>query len=60
MPGTELGEEIRRRTPAGRWGQPEDMVGVAVFLASAAPDFVTGVQLLVDDGYMVTERFVHP
>lgn len=60
MPASELGEEIRRRTPAGRWGQPDDMVGAAVFLASAASDFVTGAHLLVDGGYAVTERFVHP
>jgi 2-deoxy-D-gluconate 3-dehydrogenase len=60
MPASELGEEIRRRTPAGRWGQPDDMVGAAVFLASAASDFVTGVHLLADGGYAVTERFVHP
>jgi NAD(P)-dependent dehydrogenase (short-subunit alcohol dehydrogenase family) len=31
----------RRRTPAGRWGTPEDVVGTAVYLASAASDFVT-------------------
>jgi 2-deoxy-D-gluconate 3-dehydrogenase len=60
MPATELGEQIRRRTPAGRWGQPDDMVGAAVFLASAASDFVTGVHLPVDGGYAVSERFVHP
>jgi 2-deoxy-D-gluconate 3-dehydrogenase len=60
MPGTALGEEIRRRTPAGRWGQPDDVVGAAIFLASAASDFVTGVHLPVDGGYTVTERFVYP
>lgn len=60
MPGTALGEEIRRRTPAGRWGQPEDLVGAAVFLASAASDYVTGVALPVDGGYSVTERTIHP
>jgi len=60
MPASELGEEIRRRTPAGRWGQPDDMVGAAVFLASAASDFVTGAQLLVDGGYAASERYVHP
>jgi 2-deoxy-D-gluconate 3-dehydrogenase len=60
MPGTALGEEIRRRTPAGRWGQPDDLVGAAVFLAAAASDFVTGVQLPVDGGYSVAERSIHP
>lgn len=59
MPATSLGEEIRRRTPAGRWGHPDDLVGAAVFLSSAASDFVTGAQLVVDGGYSVTERFVH-
>jgi 2-deoxy-D-gluconate 3-dehydrogenase len=59
MPATPLGEEIRRRTPAGRWGEPDDLVGAAVFLSSAAADFVTGTQILVDGGYAVCERFVH-
>lgn len=59
LPGLPLGEEIRRRTPAGRWGQPEDVVGAAIFLASAASEYVTGVQLPVDGGYSVTERFIH-
>jgi 2-deoxy-D-gluconate 3-dehydrogenase len=58
MPTTPLGEEIRRRTPAGRWGEGNDLVGTAVFLASAASDFVTGTQLVVDGGYSVAERFV--
>ncbi|HEY8490292.1 MAG TPA: SDR family oxidoreductase [Dehalococcoidia bacterium] len=60
LPGTRLGEEIRRRTPAGRWGTPEDVVGAAIFLASPASDFVTGVCLPVDGGYSVSERLLHP
>jgi len=40
--------------------EPEDVVGPAIFLASAASDYVTGVQLPVDGGYSVTERFIHP
>ena len=40
-------------TPAGRWGTLEDMAGVAVFLASAASDFVTGTAIPVDGGYSV-------
>src|SRR5690606_36056347 len=44
-------EEIRRRTPAGRWGRPEELVGAAVFLASRASDFVTGSAVTVDGGY---------
>ena len=41
------------RTPAGRWGQPEDLAGLAVFLASRASDFVTGTAIPVDGGYSV-------
>ena len=51
------GELIRRKTPAGRWGEAEDLAGAAVFLASAASDFVTGVALPVDGGYSVADRF---
>ncbi len=58
LPAQPRGEEIRRRTPAGRWGDPQDLVGTVVFLASAASDFVTGVCIPVDGGYSVTERFV--
>jgi 2-dehydro-3-deoxy-D-gluconate 5-dehydrogenase len=39
------------RTPAGRWGEPGDLAGVAVFLASSASDFVTGTAIPVDGGY---------
>jgi len=49
-----LGERIRGLTPAGRWGAAEDISGVAVFLASAASDFVTGVALPVDGGFSIT------
>ena len=51
IPG--LHERVLARTPAGRWGEPEDFAGTAVFLASAASDFVTGVALAVDGGYSV-------
>jgi NAD(P)-dependent dehydrogenase (short-subunit alcohol dehydrogenase family) len=37
-----LNDEILARTPAGRWGQPEEVAGTAVYLASRASDFVTG------------------
>ncbi len=50
------GEEIRRKTPAGRWGMVEDLVGASIFLASAASSFVTGVELPVDGGYLISER----
>lgn len=47
----EFSASVVARTPAGRWGQPEDMAGAAVFLASAASDFVTGQGIVVDGGY---------
>lgn len=43
--------QILERTPMGRWGKPEDMAGAALFLASDAAGFVTGVTLPVDGGY---------
>jgi 2-deoxy-D-gluconate 3-dehydrogenase len=43
---------IRQRIPAGHWGQPEDVVGAAVFLASAAADYVNGHVLAVDGGWL--------
>jgi NAD(P)-dependent dehydrogenase (short-subunit alcohol dehydrogenase family) len=45
-----LARYIRRTTPQGRWAQPEEMAGPAVFLASAASDFMTGQVLVVDGG----------
>jgi gluconate 5-dehydrogenase len=41
---------VRRRTPAGRWGRPEDLVGALLFLVSPASDFVNGQTLYVDGG----------
>jgi gluconate 5-dehydrogenase len=41
---------VRNRTPAGRWGRPEDLAGPAVWLASPASDFVTGQVIYVDGG----------
>ncbi|HWA37158.1 MAG TPA: glucose 1-dehydrogenase [Burkholderiales bacterium] len=46
-----LNERVLSRTPAGRWGEPADMAGIAVFLASSASDFVTGTAIPVDGGY---------
>jgi len=43
--------EILRRTPAGRWGQPEDVAGVALFLASPLASYVTGETISVDGGF---------
>jgi 2-dehydro-3-deoxy-D-gluconate 5-dehydrogenase len=48
-----MNEEILARTPAGRWGQPEEVAGTAVFLASRASDFVTGTTICVDGGYAI-------
>ena len=46
-----LEDRVTARTPAGRWGVPADLAGVAVFLASPASDFVTGTAIPVDGGY---------
>jgi len=43
---------VLSETPLGRWGQPEDIVGTAVFLASSASDFVTGQIIYVDGGWL--------
>lgn len=45
-------QSILERIPAGRWGEPEDFKGPAVFLASSASDYVHGTTLLVDGGWM--------
>jgi len=45
-----LNAEILSRTPAGRWGQPDEVAGTAVFLASRASNFVTGTTIPVDGG----------
>ena len=52
VPG--LYERVLARTPAGRWGQPQDLAGVAVFLASSASDFVTGTAIPLDGGYSIS------
>ncbi len=44
--------QILERIPAGRWGQPQDIAGAALFLASPASDYVTGTILTVDGGWM--------
>jgi 2-deoxy-D-gluconate 3-dehydrogenase len=48
-----LEERVVSRTPVGRWGEPDELAGVAVFLASRAADFVTGVALPVDGGFSI-------
>jgi 2-dehydro-3-deoxy-D-gluconate 5-dehydrogenase len=54
--GGEIGYEVHRKTPAGRFGRPADLVGAAIYLASDASAFVTGIELPVDGGYRVCER----
>jgi 2-deoxy-D-gluconate 3-dehydrogenase len=44
--------QILERIPAGRWGEPEDLAGAAVFLSSPASDYVNGHVLVVDGGWM--------
>jgi 2-deoxy-D-gluconate 3-dehydrogenase len=48
-----LHDSVLKRTPAGRWGVPEDFAGIAVFLAAAASDFITGAAITVDGGFSV-------
>ena len=47
----DLHEHVLKRTPADRWGEINDMSGIAVFLASAASDFITGTAIPVDGGF---------
>jgi 2-dehydro-3-deoxy-D-gluconate 5-dehydrogenase len=51
VPG--MAEGVVARTPAGRWGEPEDIAGTAIFLASRASDFITGAAIPVDGGFAV-------
>ena len=48
-----LHESVLKRTPAGKWGAPDDFAGIAAFLAAPASDFVTGAAITVDGGYSV-------
>ena len=48
-----LHEKVLARTPAQRWGKPDDFAGIAVFLAAPASDFITGATIAVDGGYSV-------
>jgi 2-dehydro-3-deoxy-D-gluconate 5-dehydrogenase len=51
IPGLE--ERVVARTPAARYGRPDDLAGAAVFLCSSASDFVTGAAIVVDGGYSI-------
>jgi 2-dehydro-3-deoxy-D-gluconate 5-dehydrogenase len=46
-------EQVIQRTPAGRWGVPDDFAGIAVYLASRASDFMTGSVIVLDGGYTI-------
>ena len=48
----ERNKKILARIPQGRWGTPEDVGGVAVFLASSASDYINGAIIPVDGGYL--------
>ncbi len=52
--GHPFNDFIIQRTPAGRWGDPDDLQGTAVFLSSKASDFVTGQVVYVDGGILAT------
>ena len=52
--GNPFNDFIIQRTPAGKWGDPDDLKGAAVFLSSKASDFVTGQILYVDGGILAT------
>jgi NAD(P)-dependent dehydrogenase (short-subunit alcohol dehydrogenase family) len=50
--GTPRGEELRMRTPMGRYGDARELAGTAIFLASEAASFVTGEIVAVDGGFL--------
>ena len=50
----ELNDKVLTRTPAGRWGEPDDHKGIAVFLASAASDFISGASIPVDGAFAIS------
>lgn len=55
--GAERAEPIRRQHKLGRWGRPEEIAGVALFLASEDASFVSGVALPVDGGYTAGHQY---
>ena len=54
LDNTERGRELKMRTPMGRWGKTEELVGAAVYLASEASSFVTGEIMVVDGGFLAS------
>ncbi|NQV99003.1 MAG: glucose 1-dehydrogenase [Rhodospirillales bacterium] len=49
----DLEAKVTARTPAGRWGEPQDLAGLAVYLASPASDFLTGTAIPIDGGFSI-------
>jgi 2-dehydro-3-deoxy-D-gluconate 5-dehydrogenase len=58
LPQSERGEEIKRKTPLGRWGQSKDIGPLAVFLSSSGSDFITGSIITIDGGYSISDRYL--
>jgi NAD(P)-dependent dehydrogenase (short-subunit alcohol dehydrogenase family) len=54
LDGSPRGQELLWRTPMGRFGKIEELVGAAVYLASDAASFVTGETLVVDGGFLAS------
>jgi NAD(P)-dependent dehydrogenase (short-subunit alcohol dehydrogenase family) len=54
LDGTERGREYRLRTPMGRFGQTEELVGAAVLLSSSAASYITGACITVDGGFLAS------
>jgi len=54
LDGTERGKELLMRTPMARFGDVDDLVGAAIFLASESARFVTGQLLAVDGGFLAS------
>ena len=50
----DLNEKVIARTPLGRWGTPDDLEGLAIFLSSAASNFVTGTAIPIDGGFSIS------
>ena len=54
LDSTGRGQEFKTRTPIGRWGRTEELVGACVYLASDAASFVTGEIITVDGGFLAS------
>ena len=54
LDGTERGRELKLRTPMGRFGKSEELIGAALLLASDAASFITGHSIVVDGGFLAS------